>query len=72
LLSHSVITSTTLLTTIGETLARQLQAGFTLVIGLAVGLSASWRIGLVVLATLPVNLLATVIQLAAFNQKYVQ
>lgn len=47
----------------GEALAKQLQAIFTLFIGLGIGLSASWKIALVVLATFPVNIAASAIQM---------
>ena len=49
----------------GEALAKQLQALFTFVIGLGVGLSASWKISLVVLATFPLNMIASAIQMQA-------
>ena len=43
--------------------ARQLQAFFTLALGLAIGLSASWQISLVVLASFPINIAASAIQM---------
>jgi len=49
----------------GEGLAKQLQAITTLSIGLLLGFLASWRIALVVLATFPVNIIASSIQMAA-------
>lgn len=57
----------------GEALAKQLQAAFTLIIGLGIGLSASWKIALVVLATFPVNIIASAIQMEAIaGQQYDQ
>jgi len=49
----------------GEGLAKQLQAITTLSIGLLLGFLASWRIALVVLATFPINIIASSIQMAA-------
>lgn len=49
----------------GETLARQIQAMFTLAIGLGLGLSASWRIALVVLSTFPLSIAASAVQMQA-------
>jgi ABC-type multidrug transport system fused ATPase/permease subunit len=40
---------------LGETFANQLQALFTLAIGLIIGFTASWKISLVVIATFPIN-----------------
>ena len=55
----------------GETLARQLQALFTLAIGLGIGLSASYKIALVVIATFPINIAASAIQMQAISgQQY--
>ena len=55
----------------GEALAKQIQAIFTLLIGLGIGLSASWKIALVVLATFPVNIGASAIQMQAIaGQQY--
>jgi ATP-binding cassette subfamily B (MDR/TAP) protein 1 len=51
----------------GEVLAKQLQASFTLIIGLALGLEASWKIALVVLATFPLSIVASAIQMAAIS-----
>jgi len=42
----------------GELVAKTLQAFFTLVIGLIIGLAASWKLALVVLATFPLNAIA--------------
>ena len=42
----------------GESVARQIQAAFTLLLGLALGLNASWKVALVVLAVFPVNIAA--------------
>jgi len=41
----------------GEVVAKQIQAIFTLLIGIGLGFSASWKISLVVLATFPVNII---------------
>lgn len=49
----------------GEAIAKQLQAIFTLVIGLGIGFSASWKIALVVIATFPLNVIASAIQMQA-------
>ena len=55
----------------GEAIAKQLQAIFTLAIGLGIGLNASWKITLVVLATFPVNIAASAIQMQAIaGQQY--
>lgn len=55
----------------GEAIAKQLQAIFTLAIGLGIGLSASWKITLVVLSTFPVNIAASAIQMQAIaGQQY--
>jgi ABC-type multidrug transport system fused ATPase/permease subunit len=56
------------ITLVGETVARQLQAIFTLAIGLAVSLSASWKISLVLIATFPVTIIASVLHTQAFVQ----
>ena len=40
---------------VGETFSNQLQAVFTLAIGLIIGFTASWKISLVVIATFPIN-----------------
>jgi len=49
----------------GESVARQIQAAFTLLLGLALGLNASWKVALVVLAVFPVNIAASAVQMAA-------
>merc|ERR1711871_117962 len=55
----------------GENIPRQLQALFTLAVGLGLGLSASWKIALVVLATFPVTIAASAIQMQAVaGQQY--
>jgi ATP-binding cassette subfamily B (MDR/TAP) protein 1 len=55
----------------GEAIAKQLQAIFTLAIGLGIGLNASWKISLVVLATFPINIAASAIQMQAIaGQQY--
>ena len=45
---------------VGETFSNQLQAVFTLAIGLIIGFSASWKISLVVIATFPINVRGSV------------
>lgn len=45
---------------VGETFSNQLQAVFTLAIGLIIGFSASWKISLVVIATFPINVRVSV------------
>lgn len=52
---------------IGESVAKQLQAMFTLVIGLVIGFTASWKIAFVVLATFPLNIIAGGIQMQAVS-----
>merc|ERR1711871_1065365 len=55
----------------GENIPRQLQAIFTLAVGIGLGMNASWKIALVVLATFPVNIAASAIQMMAFaGQQY--
>lgn len=55
----------------GEALAKQLQAFFTLAVGVVIGFTASWKIALVVLATFPVNIIAGAIQMQAVaGQQY--
>ena len=55
----------------GEVVAKQLQAVFTLAAGLGLGLAASWKVGLVVLATFPLSIVASGIQMQAFaGQQY--
>ncbi len=49
----------------GDTLARQLQAFFTLAVGLGLGLAAAWKVALVVLATFPLSIIASAIQMQA-------
>ena len=49
----------------GENLARQLQALSTLFVALALGFSACWQIAFVVLATFPLNIIASGIQMQA-------
>jgi ABC-type multidrug transport system fused ATPase/permease subunit len=48
----------------GNSIARQLQVACTLCISLIIGFSASWQIALVVIATLPLNILAATISAA--------
>eukprot|EP00981_Chlorochromonas_danica_P008136 scaffold2028_cov181-Ochromonas_danica.AAC.14 len=71
--AHSVGTLTTQLAeetrfvskALGEGFARQLQALCTLLVALGLGFSASWRIAFIVLATFPLNIAASAIQMAA-------
>jgi ATP-binding cassette subfamily B (MDR/TAP) protein 1 len=49
----------------GESLARQLQAFFTLAVGVILGFRASWKISLVVIAAFPINIIASAIQMQA-------
>jgi ABC-type multidrug transport system fused ATPase/permease subunit len=58
-----------LIATVGEALARQLQACFTLIIGIAIGLNASWQVALVTISTFPLNIFASVVHNAAMLQK---
>lgn len=51
----------------GNAYARQLQAAFTFLISLAISFTASWQIALVVLAVIPVNIFASIIQLTAIS-----
>jgi ABC-type multidrug transport system fused ATPase/permease subunit len=48
----------------GETLAKELQAIFTLAVGLALGFAASWKITLVVLATFPLMIASSAVRSA--------
>jgi ATP-binding cassette subfamily B (MDR/TAP) protein 1 len=55
----------------GDSIPRMLQAFFTLAVGLGLGINASWKIALVVLATFPVSIFASALQMAAFaGQQY--
>jgi len=47
----------------GETFANQLQALFTLLAGLLIGFTASWKITMVVLATFPLNIASAAIKM---------
>lgn len=49
----------------GEAVAKQIQALFTFLIGLVIAFNASWKIALVVLATFPLNIIASAIQMQA-------
>lgn len=51
----------------GMGLAKQLQAAFTLLIGLAIGFSASWKIAFVVLACFPLSIISSAIQMQAIK-----
>jgi ATP-binding cassette, subfamily B (MDR/TAP), member 1 len=63
--------SRTVTKALGESIPRQLQAMFTLLIGLGIGLSASWKLALVVIATFPVSIVASAIQMQALaGQQY--
>lgn len=48
----------------GETLSNQMQAVFTLAVGLIIGFTASWKISLVVMATFPINIAAGAMRMA--------
>jgi ABC-type multidrug transport system fused ATPase/permease subunit len=48
----------------GETFSNQLQAVFTLLVGLIIGFTASWKITLVVIATFPINIAAGAARMA--------
>ena len=48
----------------GNSVARQMQVAFTLGISLVIGFTASWQIALVVIATLPLNILSAIVQSA--------
>eukprot|EP01040_Poterioochromonas_malhamensis_P002792 gene2792-2974_t len=55
----------------GEGLAKQIQAAFTLLIGLGLGFSAAWKIAFVVLACFPLSIIASAIQMQAIaGQQY--
>ena len=63
--SRAVATAT------GETVPRQLQATFTLIIGIGLAMNASWKLALVVIATFPVSIAASAVQMMAFaGQQY--
>ena len=47
----------------GEVDAKQLQAIFTLLIGLGIGLDACWQLSLVVIATFPINIAASAVSI---------
>jgi ATP-binding cassette subfamily B (MDR/TAP) protein 1 len=49
----------------GESLARQLQAFFTLAVAAILGFRASWKVALVVIAAFPINIFASAIQMQA-------
>jgi len=53
----------------GESLARQIQAVFTLLIGLGLAFSASWKVAFVVLACFPISIAASAIQMEAIAGK---
>eukprot|EP01033_Poteriospumella_lacustris_P014692 gene14693-10505_t len=54
-----------------ESMAKQVQATFTLLIALGLGLSASWKVALVVLACFPLSIAASAIQMQAIaGQQY--
>lgn len=54
-----------------EALAKQIQAIFTLVIGLGIAFSASWKVSFVVLATFPLSIIASAIQMQGIaGQQY--
>ena len=49
----------------GESIARQLQAFFTLAIAMILGFQASWKVSLVVIASFPISIIASAIQMQA-------
>jgi ATP-binding cassette subfamily B (MDR/TAP) protein 1 len=55
----------------GDSLARQLQAFFTLAVAIILGFKSSWKVSLVVIAAFPVNIIASAIQMQAISgQQY--
>eukprot|EP01033_Poteriospumella_lacustris_P017231 gene17232-12322_t len=55
----------------GEAIAHQLQAFATLLVALGLGLSASWKIGLIVIACFPLTILSGMVRMRAFaGQQY--
>jgi ATP-binding cassette subfamily B (MDR/TAP) protein 1 len=63
--------STTINKAFGMGLAKQLQAAFTLLIGLALGFSAAWQIAFVVLACFPLSIASSAVQMQAMKgQQY--
>ena len=54
----------------GETLSNQLQALFTLAVGLVIGFTASWKVSLVVIATFPINIVAGAMRMAERSGQY--
>ena len=50
----------------GDTMAKQLQALFTLAVGLGLSFAATWKLSLVVLSTFPFTIVAAIIQMNAF------
>jgi ATP-binding cassette subfamily B (MDR/TAP) protein 1 len=63
--------STTINKAFGMGLAKQLQAVFTLLIGLALGFSAAWQIAFVVLACFPLSIASSAVQMQAIKgQQY--
>lgn len=55
----------------GEALAKEFQAFFTLTIGMGIGLSASWKIALVVLASFPINIAGMLLLFCNYNLLYI-
>jgi ABC-type multidrug transport system fused ATPase/permease subunit len=56
----------------GETFSNQLQACFTLLVGLVIGFTASWKITLVVLATFPINIAAGAMRMAERSGQHLE
>jgi len=55
----------------GEALVKQIQAFFTLAIGVIIGFTASWKMSLVVIAAFPLNIIAGALQMRAIaGQQY--
>jgi ABC-type multidrug transport system fused ATPase/permease subunit len=51
----------------GESLAKQAMAISTLIVGVVLGFTASWKISLVVIATFPLNIAAAAVQMEAWQ-----
>jgi ATP-binding cassette subfamily B (MDR/TAP) protein 1 len=51
----------------GESLAKQLMAVCALIVGVVISLVASWKLSLVVLATFPLNIVASIVYMQAWT-----
>lgn len=49
----------------GDVVASQIQAMFTMLVGMGIGFAASWKIAFVVIATFPLNILGGIMQAKA-------